>query len=170
MWKIRHDYIATTTWAFSCVEAAVSALSEDNATSISSKTSLPPRREAGLGERPGALHVCAVGPLRPLPGHRRNTRMIHRRDYVGCVAFPLGLSAGTRGCIVAAADAAIPVWNRGQAPSRTGLYRGHPRASLRRVRRLSRSGHGLRPDPASAASALVGPGCGRCPAVQAVAA
>jgi len=56
-------------------------------------------------------------------GHRRNARMISRRAYVGCVAFPLGLSAGTRGCMVAAADAGIPVWNRGQAPLPDGLYR-----------------------------------------------
>ena len=56
-------------------------------------------------------------------GHRRNTGMIGRRDYVGCVAFPLGLSAGTRGCMVTAADAGIPVWNRGEPPLPDGLYR-----------------------------------------------
>lgn len=56
-------------------------------------------------------------------GHRRNTRMIGRRAYVGCVAFPLGLSAGTRGCMVAAADAGIRVWNRGDEPLPDGLYR-----------------------------------------------
>jgi len=56
-------------------------------------------------------------------GHRRNTRMIGRRTYVGCVAFPLGLSAGTRGCMITAADAGIPVWNRGDEPLPDGLYR-----------------------------------------------
>jgi hypothetical protein len=56
-------------------------------------------------------------------GHRRNARMVGRRDYVGCVAFPLGLSPGTRGCMVAAADAGIPVWNRGDEPLPDGLYR-----------------------------------------------
>lgn len=56
-------------------------------------------------------------------GHRRNARMIRRRAYVGCVAFPLGLSAGTRGCMVAAADAGISVWNRGDPPLADGLYR-----------------------------------------------
>ena len=56
-------------------------------------------------------------------GHRRNARMIRRREYVGCVAFPLGLSAGTRGCMVAAADAGIRVWNRGEPPLPDGLYR-----------------------------------------------
>ena len=55
-------------------------------------------------------------------GHRRNARMIHYRAYDGCVAFPLGLSAGTRGCMVAAADADIPVWNRGDDPLADGLY------------------------------------------------
>ena len=56
-------------------------------------------------------------------GHRRNARMIRRRAYVGCVAFPLGLSAGTRGCMVAAADAGIRVWTRGDLPLPDGLYR-----------------------------------------------
>lgn len=56
-------------------------------------------------------------------GHRRNGRMIHRRTYVGCVAFPLGLSAGTRGCMVLAQDAGIRVWNRGDEPIPDGLYR-----------------------------------------------
>lgn len=56
-------------------------------------------------------------------GHRRNARMIHRRGYVGCVAFPVGLSAGTRGCMVAAADAGIRVWNRGDLALVDGLYR-----------------------------------------------
>ena len=56
-------------------------------------------------------------------GHRRNARMIHRRAYAGCVAFPLGLSAGTRRCMVAAAEAGIPVWNRGDGPLPDGLYR-----------------------------------------------
>lgn len=56
-------------------------------------------------------------------GHRRNTRMIQRRAYVGCVAFPLGLSAGTRGCMAAAANAGISVWNRGDPPLPDGLYR-----------------------------------------------
>ena len=49
--------------------------------------------------------------------------MIHRHSYVGCVGFPLGLSAGTRGCMVAAVDVGIPVWNRGEAPLPDGLYR-----------------------------------------------
>jgi hypothetical protein len=56
-------------------------------------------------------------------GHRRNARMIQRRTYVGCLAFPLGLSAGTRGCMVTATDAGIRVWNRGQPPLGDGLYR-----------------------------------------------
>jgi hypothetical protein len=55
-------------------------------------------------------------------GHRRNARMIRRRAYVGCVAFPFGLSAGTRGCMAAAADAGIRVWNRGEPPLPDGLY------------------------------------------------
>jgi hypothetical protein len=49
--------------------------------------------------------------------------MIQRRDYIGCVAFPMGLSAGTRGCMVAAAEAGIRVWNRGDAALVDGLYR-----------------------------------------------
>ena len=56
-------------------------------------------------------------------GHRRNARMIGRHSYVGCVAFPLGLSAGTRGCMVLAEDAGIRVWNRGDPPLADGLYR-----------------------------------------------
>ncbi|MGH3606353.1 MAG: SLOG family protein [Pseudonocardiaceae bacterium] len=56
-------------------------------------------------------------------GHQRNARMISRRAYVGCVAFPLGLSAGTRGCMVAAADAGLQVWNRGGPALVDGLYR-----------------------------------------------
>jgi len=56
-------------------------------------------------------------------GHRRNARMIHRRVYVGCVAFPIGVSAGTRGCMAAAADTGIRVWNRGDDPLPDGLYR-----------------------------------------------
>lgn len=59
----------------------------------------------------------------PSAGHRRNARMVARRPYVGCVAFPLGLSAGTRGCMVAAEDAGIRVWNRGEPPLPDGLYR-----------------------------------------------
>jgi hypothetical protein len=49
--------------------------------------------------------------------------MIQRCTYVGCVAFPLGLSPGTRGCMAAAADAGIRVWNRGDAALGDGLYR-----------------------------------------------
>lgn len=56
-------------------------------------------------------------------GHRRNARMIARRTYAGCVAFPLGLSAGTRGCVVLAEDAGIPVWNRGDPALPDGMYR-----------------------------------------------
>ena len=56
-------------------------------------------------------------------GHRRNARMIARRAYVGCVAFPIGLSAGTRGCMVASADAGIRMWNRGDEALPEGLYR-----------------------------------------------
>lgn len=56
-------------------------------------------------------------------GHRRNARMIQRRAYLGCVAFPFGLSAGTRGCMVLAEDAGIRVWNRGELPLADGLYR-----------------------------------------------
>lgn len=55
-------------------------------------------------------------------GHRRNERMIARRRYRGCVAFPRGLSAGTRGCMVAAGKARIRVWNRGDPPLPDGCY------------------------------------------------
>jgi hypothetical protein len=56
-------------------------------------------------------------------GHRRNVRMIQRRAYVGCVAFPLGLSAGTADAWWRAAVAGIPVWSRGDDPLPDGLYR-----------------------------------------------
>lgn len=72
-------------------------------------------------------------------GHRRNARMIQRRTYVGCVAFPLGLSAGTRGCMVAAAEAGIRVWNRGEDPLPDGLYRVTAAAGSREFARGSQS-------------------------------
>jgi len=56
-------------------------------------------------------------------GHRRNKRMVQRHAYLGCVAFPIGLSAGTRGCMVLAEDAGIKVWNRGEPPLPDGSYR-----------------------------------------------
>jgi len=55
-------------------------------------------------------------------GHARNALMV-RLGAAGCVAFPLGLSAGTRGCMVLAEDAGIRVWNRGEPPLSDGLYR-----------------------------------------------
>ncbi|MDQ3762166.1 MAG: DUF2493 domain-containing protein [Actinomycetota bacterium] len=54
-------------------------------------------------------------------GHARNALMV-RLGAVGCVAFPLGLSAGTRGCMVLAEDVGIRVWNRGEPPLPDGLY------------------------------------------------
>jgi len=54
-------------------------------------------------------------------GHARNALMV-RLGAAGCVAFPLGLSAGTRGCMVLADDAGIRVWNRGEPPLPDGLY------------------------------------------------
>lgn len=59
-------------------------------------------------------------------GHRRNGRMVQRHravPYAGCVALPLGLSAGTRGCMVLAEDAGIRVWNVGEPAIADGLYR-----------------------------------------------
>ncbi|HEX5145345.1 MAG TPA: SLOG family protein [Mycobacterium sp.] len=55
-------------------------------------------------------------------GHARNALMV-RLSAAGCVAFPLGLSAGTRGCMALAADAGIRVWNRGDPALADGLYR-----------------------------------------------
>jgi hypothetical protein len=80
-------------------------------------------RELGWGRDPVPCTVQEWQRHGRSAGHRRNARMIQRRDYVGCVAFPLGLSAGTRGCMVAAADAGIRVWNRGDPPLADGLYR-----------------------------------------------
>lgn len=45
-------------------------------------------------------------------GHRRNQRMVDL-GAVGCIAFPRGVSAGTRGCMAAAERAGISVWNLG---------------------------------------------------------
>lgn len=55
-------------------------------------------------------------------GHRRNAAMIASRQFLGAVAFPLGLSAGTRGCMVLAEDAGLAVWNRGEPALPDGLY------------------------------------------------
>jgi hypothetical protein len=56
-------------------------------------------------------------------GHLRNKTMVDRHEYRGRVAFPLGLSAGTRGAMVMAEDAGIKVWNRGDPPLPDGMYR-----------------------------------------------
>lgn len=45
-------------------------------------------------------------------GHRRNAVMV-AAGAVCCVAFPLGESNGTRGCMRLCEAAGIPVWNRG---------------------------------------------------------
>lgn len=45
-------------------------------------------------------------------GHRRNAVMV-TAGARGCVAFPLGPSRGTRGCMEMCQRAGIPVWNRG---------------------------------------------------------
>lgn len=45
-------------------------------------------------------------------GHRRNARMV-AHGALGCVAFPLGISKGTRGCMSLCGKAGIEVWNRG---------------------------------------------------------
>jgi hypothetical protein len=45
-------------------------------------------------------------------GHRRNARMV-AAGAQGCIAFPLGQSKGTRGCMAMCEDAGIRVWNRG---------------------------------------------------------
>lgn len=45
-------------------------------------------------------------------GHRRNARMV-AAGARGCIAFPLGESKGTRGCMAMCEDAKIRVWNRG---------------------------------------------------------
>ena len=50
-------------------------------------------------------------------GHLRNERMV-AAGARGCVAFPLGESSGTRGCMAAAERAGIKVWNRGDRLSR----------------------------------------------------
>lgn len=55
-------------------------------------------------------------------GHRRNARMVARHTYRGCVAFPLGVSSGTRGCMTLAGAAGIEVWNRGDPMLADGLY------------------------------------------------
>jgi hypothetical protein len=55
-------------------------------------------------------------------GHRRNARMVARHAYRGCVAFPLGVSSGTRGCMKLAKAAGITVWNRGDPDLADGLY------------------------------------------------
>jgi hypothetical protein len=56
-------------------------------------------------------------------GHERNALMV-RLGADGCAAFPLGLSAGTRGCMVICEDAQprIPVWLRGDPPIPDGCY------------------------------------------------
>jgi hypothetical protein len=56
-------------------------------------------------------------------GHARNALMV-RLGATGCAAFPLGLSAGTRGCMVMCEDAQprIPVWLRGDPPIPDGCY------------------------------------------------
>ena len=46
-------------------------------------------------------------------GHRRNAVMV-AAGARGCVAFPLGESSGTRGCMKLCKAAGIPVWNRGE--------------------------------------------------------
>lgn len=55
-------------------------------------------------------------------GHRRNARMVARHTYRGCVAFPLGVSSGTRGCMTLAKDTGITVWNRGDPMLADGTY------------------------------------------------
>lgn len=45
-------------------------------------------------------------------GHRRNARMVSLGADV-CLAFPLGASPGTRGCMAIAERAGIPVINHG---------------------------------------------------------
>lgn len=45
-------------------------------------------------------------------GHRRNAVMV-AAGARGCIAFPLGESLGTRGCMRIAKAAGITVWNRG---------------------------------------------------------
>jgi len=45
-------------------------------------------------------------------GHRRNRAMVEA-GAVGAIAYPLGESKGTRGCMALCATAGIPVWNRG---------------------------------------------------------
>jgi YspA, cpYpsA-related SLOG family len=45
-------------------------------------------------------------------GHRRNAVMV-AAGARGCVAFPLGESRGTRGCMAMCERAGIPVWDRG---------------------------------------------------------
>jgi hypothetical protein len=54
-------------------------------------------------------------------GHVRNALMV-RLGARGCIACPLGLSPGTRGCMVMAEDAGIRVWNRGEPPIPGGCY------------------------------------------------
>ena len=45
-------------------------------------------------------------------GHRRNAVMV-AAGARGCIAFPLGESRGTRGCMELCRAAGIKVWNRG---------------------------------------------------------
>jgi len=54
-------------------------------------------------------------------GHQRNGVMV-AAGARGCVAFPLGVSPGTRGCMKLCKQAGIKVWNRGdQLPATTHL-------------------------------------------------
>jgi ribA/ribD-fused uncharacterized protein len=48
-------------------------------------------------------------------GHRRNREMVEA-GAVGAIAYPIGESRGTRGCMALCEAAGIPVWNRGDPP------------------------------------------------------
>lgn len=56
------------------------------------------------------LHGKAAGPL-------RNAEMVARGAAL-CLAFPRGLSRGTRNCMAEARKAGIPVWNLGEEADR----------------------------------------------------
>lgn len=63
--------------------------------------------------RPGHRRVRrGGGEYCPLAGHRRNQVMVDRGAVV-CLAFPLGVSRGTRDCMARAEAAGIPVRDLG---------------------------------------------------------
>lgn len=56
-------------------------------------------------------HPAAWNVFGKRAGHLRNEEMVERGADL-CLAYPLGISPGTRGCMALASTAEIPIWNR----------------------------------------------------------